>query len=284
MIYKLLFLKILFLTNIVYAYSEICIVGDTGIGEKSQYQVAEAMYKSKCKTILHTGDVIYENGVKSEQDGQWKTKFEDPFAVLINSGSDFYMSMGNHDYSGVNSEKLRKIHKAYSAKNSFYIFPDLFYDFKIDDTCVWAIDSNRFTDEQTSYLKKSLSATASSCAWKIFFGHHPIVSSGKHGNAKPKSDLKQKLDPLLIQYADIYFAGHDHNLADEGSFPNKSGYRQIVSGAGAKLRPVKSCSQTGCEYSESKLGFVKAYFKKDSVVMDFIDIDLNILHTTTLNK
>lgn len=281
---KILWFFFLFLFQMqAFGFSEVCVVGDTGTGEKEQFQVAQAMYNARCKTIIHTGDVIYEFGVKSESDRQWLSKFEDPFSVLIEDGAEFYMSLGNHDYAAGSSEKLKKVHVAYAQKNSFYKFPDLYYKFKVGSVCFWSLDSNRVTDEQLSFLERTMTSEKN-CDWKVAFGHHPIYSSGKHGNAKPKSHLKTKIEPLLIKHTEIYFAGHDHNLADEGSFPNSLGYRQIISGAGAKLRSVKKCKETGCAYVESKLGFVKAYFKKDSVVMDFLDINLNVLNTTTVNK
>ncbi len=272
----------LFFSVSAYSYTEICIVGDTGTGEKSQYDVAQAMFAADCKTIIHTGDVFYERGVKSETDYQWKTKFEDPFSPLILSGAEFYMSMGNHDYNPGKSELIHKIHTTYANKNSFYKFPDLFYSFQLEDYCLWAIDSNRFTEAQAEYLAISMEK-ANNCKWKVVFGHHPIISSGHHGNAKPKSHLMTRLHPILAANADIYFSGHDHNLADEGIVSNSS-YRQIISGAGAKLRPVKSCKQTGCIYAESKLGFIKAYLKKENIRMDFLDTDLNTLYSLNLNK
>lgn len=265
------------------ANTEICIVGDTGTGDSKQYEVAAAMYKSGCKTILHTGDVIYERGVQSETDFQWKSKFEDPNAVLIQSGAEFYMSMGNHDHSAGKKDKIKSIHKAYANKNAFYKFFNLYYNFKIGNTCFWAVDTDSFDEVQEKEIFNSMS-NSKDCDWKIVFGHHPIISSGKHGDAKPKSFLKKRLAPILTDYADIYFAGHDHNLADEGFYPDANGFRQLISGAGAKLRPVKSCSQTGCVYAESKLGFVKALIKSDSIIVDYIDVNQNLLHSLELKK
>ena len=44
----------------------------------------------------------------------------------------------------------------------------------------------------------------------IVAGHHPIFSSGSHGNTKC---LIQRLKPLLEKNSvTAYFSGHDHNL------------------------------------------------------------------------
>jgi tartrate-resistant acid phosphatase type 5 len=283
---KILKLMLFFLTLNFYfiasANVEFCVVGDTGTAEKEQYQVAQAMLKSGCKKIIHTGDVIYERGVKSHNDAQWVTKFEDPYQNLILSGTEFYMSMGNHDHSAGKKEFIRDVHVSYANKNAFYKFPNLYYDFKLDNACFVAVDTERFDDEQESQVSTIFSGLKN-CSWIFAFGHHPIVSSGKHGNAKPKSNVNKKLRPLLEQYADVYFAGHDHNLADEG-FVGQNGFRQIVSGAGAKLRPVQSCTETNCLFAQSTLGFVKVYLSDKKLIMDFINKDLKTIYSAEMIK
>lgn len=279
---KCLFFLILVFSLKSHAFLEFCVVGDTGTAEPAQYQVADALHKSGCKTILHTGDVIYERGVKSENDQQWVTKFEDPYQDLILGGTEFYMSMGNHDHSAGKKEFIKDVHTSYADKNFFYKFPHLYYDFKIGSACFVAVDTERFDDEQQRNVK-SLFSNLKNCSWTIVFGHHPIVSSGKHGNAKPKSNVNLKLKPLLEQYADVYFAGHDHNLADEG-YVGSNNFRQIVSGAGAKLRPVKSCKETKCLFSKSTLGFVKVYLSETKMVLDFIDSNQKVIYSTEMVK
>ena len=59
---------------------QIIITGDTGSGQKDQYLVADAMYKfiqkhKGIKNIFLLGDNIYETGVTSVTDKQFKTKF-----------------------------------------------------------------------------------------------------------------------------------------------------------------------------------------------------------------
>ncbi len=279
-----LFILCFFYFQASIANTEICVVGDTGTGGEDQYKVAEAMFKANCKTILHTGDVIYDKGVSSETDLQWITKFEDPNAPLIQSGAEFYMSMGNHDHGAGKKDKIKQIHMAYANKNSFYKFFGLQYNFKLGNNCFWAVDTDSFGDDEAQEVNLSVDNANDKCDWKIFFGHHPIVSSGDHGDAKPNSFLIKNLDPILTRHADVYFAGHDHNLADEGFYPNENGFRQIISGAGAKLRAVKSCKQTGCVFVQSKLGFAKVHIKPDLMVIDFLDLNQNILHTTELKK
>src|SRR5687768_12237442 len=72
-------------------------VGDTGTGGEGQKAVAKAMKSycrtEKCEFVLLLGDNFYPVGVKSVDDPQWKTKFEDPYGELR---LDFFVSLGNH--------------------------------------------------------------------------------------------------------------------------------------------------------------------------------------------
>ena len=79
---------------------QIIITGDTGSNNKEQHLVANAMYKfiqkhKNIKNIFLLGDNIYETGVNSVTDKQFKTKFEDPYNKI---NKQFYLCLGNHDY------------------------------------------------------------------------------------------------------------------------------------------------------------------------------------------
>lgn len=268
------------------ADTSVCVVGDTGTGTKKQYQVADAMERAGCDRIIVTGDVIYENGARSVEDPQWVEKFEKPYENLIANNATFYISLGNHDYNGGRKINAVEVYKAYSKKVPSFYFPERYYAFHVSDessgsACFWALDTEKFDDGQLQAVEQSMQAN-SSCRWKLVFGHHPILSSGAHGNAKKA--LANKLQPLLEKHADIYFAGHDHHLSDEGEVSSfgKGSFRQIVSGAGAKLRPVFPCALKGCEFNKSTLGFVKATFSSDKVTLDFINEENKVIYQTTV--
>ncbi|MEM7645869.1 MAG: metallophosphoesterase, partial [Pseudomonadota bacterium] len=98
-------------TEAVVKEETFCVIGDTGTGRKNQYRVGTQMLESECKKIVLTGDVIYPRGVKSATDKQWKTKFEQPYADLIDYGSVFFSSLGNHDHDAFSDPK--KVEKAH---------------------------------------------------------------------------------------------------------------------------------------------------------------------------
>lgn len=82
----------------------------------------------------------------------------------------------------------------------------------------------------------------STARWKIVTGHHALWSSGGSKMEQARV-LRRLILPALCRHADIYFAGHDHTLEahlDDCSTetPGAPPFLQVVSGAGAKQRPL----------------------------------------------
>ena len=106
---------------------------------------------------------------------------------------------------------------------------------------------------QVQWLENALSN--STARWKLVLAHHPIWSSagGKFEQARV---LRELLMPSLCRYADLYLAGHEHTLEIHTDNcetvlgePAEQPLVQIVSGAGAKQRPIHS---TFMEHQERK--------------------------------
>ena len=94
-----------------------------------------------------------------------------------------------------------------------------------------------------AWLEESLAA--SDARWKLVIAHHPVWSSSGTKQEEAKV-LRRLLLPILCRYADAYLVGHDHTLevhtddcrsAGE-SYRDRPPLLQLISGAGAKQRPV----------------------------------------------
>src|SRR5204862_6104115 len=73
------------------------VIGDSGTGSSSQYQVAEKLVASRAKfpyeVVLMMGDNLYSgNGPKDYQ-----KEFEEPHKALLDSGGKLYAALGTHD-------------------------------------------------------------------------------------------------------------------------------------------------------------------------------------------
>ena len=97
------------------------LLGDMGSGEIHQKNVSKALYKhmkDKPKNIFvcGLGDNIYEDGCFSEDDTQFKDKFEKPYSNIPNNNK-FYMCLGNHDYGTDTMGVGNSIHQINYIKN-----------------------------------------------------------------------------------------------------------------------------------------------------------------------
>lgn len=172
------------------------VIGDSGTGERAQYEVAQRMeaYReaTKFEFVIMLGDNIY--GGHSPRD--FVRKFEQPYKPLLDAGVKFYASLGNHD--DPNDERLYK---------PFNMGGERYYAFRKGDVAFFALDSNYMDPAQLSWFDQNLKNSQG--AWKICFFHHPLYNDGRHHGAD--ADLRSQLLPLFQRYqVDAVFSGHEH--------------------------------------------------------------------------
>ena len=195
------------------------VIGDSGTGGKRQYEVgvrlAEWEKRFPFEHVLMLGDNLY--GSQNPKD--FRTKFELPYAKLLETGVKFFAALGNHDVP------------AQQAYKPFNMGGRSYYTFRPHrNVRMFALDSNRMDKAQLTWLEKELSDSESD--WKIVFFHHPLYSSGaRHGSSLA---LRAALEPLFVKYGvAVVLSGHDHFY--ERLKPQK-GVHYFVVGGSAKLR------------------------------------------------
>jgi 3',5'-cyclic AMP phosphodiesterase CpdA len=172
------------------------VIGDSGTGEKDQYQVAKEMeaYQKAANFdfVIMLGDNIYGG----HQPRDFAQKFEIPYKPLLDAGVKFYASLGNHD-----DPKLEPLYKPFNMNGERY------YTFKKGFVQFFALDSDYMDAQQLTWLEQNLRVSKEQ--WKICFFHHPLYNEGKmHG---PDLDLRNQLLPLLKSYGvNVVFSGHEH--------------------------------------------------------------------------
>ncbi len=171
------------------------VIGDTGTGEKPQFEVAQEMeaYRQVAgfTFVIMLGDNIY--GGDSPRD--FVRKFEQPYKALLDANVKFYASLGNHDNP---DERLYKL---------FNMGGERYYSFKKNNVAFFALDSTYMNPAQLGWLDQQL--RNSTAAWKICYFHHPLYSDGKFHGAD--FDLRSTLAPIFQKYGvNVVFSGHDH--------------------------------------------------------------------------
>ena len=251
-----------------------CFVGDTGNVTQVQQDVSDALFKSDCSSIWHTGDIIYPSGINSADDPEFEKKFLIPFGKVLDKNINFYFSLGNHDHKKNPSAYLK-----IGSSNLLIHFPDFFYKKKFGDICFFVLDTTIFDKlymfrqraKQISWLKKTKLSSQHECKFSLAVGHHPLFSSGDRKKASPQ--LSAFLKNYVFGSFDIYVAGHNHVLADEGEL---SGTSQLISGTGS-LPGGSPEEQLQNKFNREIPGFIKLKFHlvEDKVVAKYDFISAN---------
>lgn len=194
------------------------IIGDTGTGTSSQYEVGAQLTKARqmfpFEFVIMLGDNIYG----SERPQDFVNKFEKPYQALLDAKVLFYAALGNHD------DPTQRFYKPFNMNGERY------YTFSKGSARFFVLDSNYMDQAQIKWLEEQLSR--SNDRWKIAYFHHPLYSSGeKHGS---EVDLRTQVEPLFMKYGvDVVFAGHEHFYE---RIKPQNGIYYFIEGGSAKLR------------------------------------------------
>jgi 3',5'-cyclic AMP phosphodiesterase CpdA len=205
------------------------VLGDTGRGDKGQYDTAREMVTIRQKFPFEFAILLGDNMYGADAPADFVKKFETPYKPLLDAGIKFYGSLGNHDNPNQSSYAL------------FNMNGERYYTFrasagglsKLTEGGVrfFALDSNYLSKEQLDWLEKELGSSSSE--WKICFFHHPLYSSGRtHGSAL---ETRAVLEPMFVKHGvNVVLTGHDHIY--ERMKPQQGIYHFVVGSSGSLRR------------------------------------------------
>ena len=241
------------------------VTADTGSGHRDQYKVSNSItqliQKYPINSVLLLGDNIYEEGVESVNDPQFKEKFEDPYQNIKNI--PFYLCLGNHDYgNSVLSIDNAGYQVDYSNFSDKWNMPSKYYSVKKGPCEFFFLDTNFEYLEESEIMKQfhqmSQKIKQSKKKWKIVCGHHPWRSVGGHGNAEER--LETFMNDLCsvpgISF-DLYMCGHDHckNYIVKNNPHKGKDIGLLVIGTGGKQYDKELLNLKNMKVNDSKLLF-----------------------------
>jgi len=193
------------------------VIGDTGTGDKSQYDVAAQLARYRqvfpFDFVIMLGDNMY--GKERPQD--FTKKFEIPYKALLDAKVEFHAALGNHD------DPNQRFYKPFNLGGERY------RTFRKGNVRFFVLDSNYLDPDQVKWLEKELEGSGSD--WKVPYFHHPLYTTARRG---PEVELRGILEPLFVKYGvDVVFQGHEHIY--ERIKPQK-GITYFTAGGSAKLR------------------------------------------------
>ena len=247
--------------------------GDFGNGSVEQKEVAGAMQRfhqnQPFDFAVTLGDNFYSVGMESPTDPRWKTWWNELYDPL---GIKFYVSLGNHDWGSADSPAAEVL---YTHSSPSWRLPATYYTFTAGAVQFFALDTNEIPEAQLTWLKQEL--TKSRAMWKVVYGHHPIYSAGVHQDS-PR--LVKQLLPVLKDRADIFLAGHDHDL--QHLKPEGGVHFFVSGGAGAGIRQPKPGPRS--LFAKGVHGFAVLEADARELKVRFFDRNLSQLYEYVLRK
>jgi hypothetical protein len=264
------------------------VIGDTGQGNTEQFAVADAMARvcsaHGCDFVLLVGDNLYPSGATSVDDPQWDEKFEIPYAGFE---LPFWAALGNHDWGNYLNEARADVQVAYTAVSPRFRMPARHYAWTRGNASFLALDTQPIVyaqhrpddvESQEALVEELWGEPREPGEWRFAFGHHPYLSSGRHGDAgfydgyEPHDGensgifFRRFMEDHVCGRADAYFCGHDHDR--QWLVETCQGTQLIVSGAGSKLRTFRG-SHAQWFADDQDEGFVRVEIDGERAIVQF---------------
>ena len=203
--------------------------GDIASCDESGDEKTAGLLDGISGTVFAAGDNVYDSGTAAEyRDCYGPTWGRHKDRTRPVPGNHEYLSPGAAPYFDYFAANVGPAGRSY-------------YSYDLGAWHVVALDSNIAAEPgsaQYEWLREDLAASHASCT--LAYWHHPVFSSGYHGNNPKMAEIWRLMDEAGV---DVVIAGHDHDYerfapqtASGQADPN--GIRQFVVGTGGRhLRP-----------------------------------------------
>ena len=262
-------------------------LGDNMYGKKKPSNTNSAFFDEKFEKPYNNLDFPFymtlgnhDNSILTDGDGGYNKQGEIQVAYTFAKGRmSNKWTMPERYYSVTQSNTDKPFVELYSLdSNPLNSAPDL--------TPVYEI--NQYKTKQAKWFNSAVSN--SKADWQIAFAHHPYVSNGKHGNAgnydliPPFGDnLAERLSGQIYRKwmednicgkADVFIAGHDHNLQFLPQVGDCGKTLFLVSGSGAKTTDFRDEDNIIPFWqNDSSVGFFHIEIKGNSMTVTGYVVD-----------
>lgn len=219
-------------------------------------------------TVLALGDTVYESGSPKE----YRDCYAPAWGTLL---SQTHPTIGNHEYSTKNAAGYFSYFgsRAGEAGKGWYSFNiGSWHLIALNSNCsrIGGCDEN---SEEMQWLRNDLAANTKTCT--IAYFHHPVFSSGMHGQTKAMLPIWRELAQHNV---DLVLSGHDHDYErfapqNADSVFDPAGTREFVVGTGGKSHyPIFKQQPNSETYNTATFGLLKLTLHANSYDWQFVPI------------
>jgi hypothetical protein len=233
---------------------------------KTASLITAGLNKDKDAAVLSVGDNTYPVGVLSEftdcYEPTWGKFKERTYPTAGNHEYYTPAAVGYYDYFGTAAGPARRG----------------YYSFNLGKWHIVSLNSNLKSVEQNQrqleWLKEDLAQHPARCT--LAYWHHPLYSSGGHGNSDRMKEVWQVLQAANVEVA---LVGHDHGYERfapqdaDGRHDAKRGIREFVVGTGGtKLTPFVTRQPNSEIRDNSTYGVLRMVLKDTGYEWEFLPV------------
>ncbi|HAV61385.1 MAG TPA: hypothetical protein DCY13_03365 [Verrucomicrobiales bacterium] len=209
------------------------VVGDTGVGQPAQHDVARQMAARPADLVLHAGDIVYPQFTTGRVD----SKLFQPHHESM-SRVPWFFCIGNHDLYAGETHYLEALHlpaNSPAGGERYYSFDHGDVHFTV--LMIPYVTQYRLTpgDPQHQWLTNDLAASTK--PWKVLLFHVPMQTSANHriddwnlNGVRDSEEIREVLLPIAAAHGvQVTFSGHDHVFE---RFAPTNGVHTIITGGG----------------------------------------------------
>jgi acid phosphatase type 7 len=203
--------------------------GDIATGANQNDEATAKLLDNISGTVFTVGDNVYNSGTLTEFNNYYRPTWGRHKARTK-------PSVGNHEYLTAGaSGYFDYFGMAAGARNKGYYSYNLgaWHIISLNSMCE-NVGGCGATSPMLTWLKNDLAANSEKACTLAYF-HHPLFSSGPHGN---QTKMRSSWDALYAANADVVVSGHDHDYerfapqSPSGVADASRGIREFVVGTG----------------------------------------------------
>ena len=225
-------------------------------------QTSDLLIEHKPDKVLTTGDNQYETGRLSD----FRASYDKTWGRVFDITKP---TPGNHEYKREGAQGYFNYFgaRARPGRNGYY-------SFDVEGWHLIALNSNistRKSSRQVEWLRRDLTSNPDDCT--LAYWHHPLYSSGEHGNSLK---VRPFWKALKAADAELIVNGHDHDyerFAPQNAYGKRrsGGIREFVVGNGGRsLRPFANIKPHSRVRDATTFGVLKLTLRPGEYEWEFV--------------
>ena len=232
--------------------------GDIAECNGSGDEATAALLDSIGGTVFTAGDNVYPDGTLAEFNNCFNPSWGRHKGRMA-------PAPGNHDYHLSGASGYDTYFGNADGGPAFY------YAYEVGGWRIYSLNSEVMSNAEVAWLQGDLAANPRQCV--MAYWHHPLFSSGFHGN---DGGVKPLWDVLYAAGAELVVNGHDHSYErfapqTPAGAAAANGIREIVVGTGgANLRPFERVQANSEVRDFSTYGVLKLTLSPGAYQWEFV--------------